>query len=89
MQHYIILDFLSDIFPLGSLLYKINSRKKLFKELSDGEVQLQFSNGDFPDNIISLQLWPINPLYYSLEFSKEVEKIGRSFYHFYCLEIKL
>ncbi|OCK99255.1 uncharacterized protein K441DRAFT_692846 [Cenococcum geophilum 1.58] len=65
----------SEMFALGSLLYEINSGNKPFEELSDDEVQLRFSNGDFPDDITSLQLWPIILSCWSLEFSKEVEKI--------------
>jgi hypothetical protein len=48
----------SEMFALGSLLYEINSGKKPFEELSDDEVQRRFSNGDFPSDITSLQLWP-------------------------------
>jgi hypothetical protein len=43
-----------------------------------GGDQLRFSNGDFPDDITSLQLLPIILLCWSLEFPKEVEKISRS-----------
>jgi hypothetical protein len=48
----------SVMFALGSLLYEINSGNKPFEGLSDDEVQLRFSNGDFPDNIKSLFLRP-------------------------------
>jgi hypothetical protein len=79
----------SEMFALGSLLYEINSGKKPFEELSDDEVQLRFSNGDFPGDVTSLQLWPNILSCWSLEFSKEVKKIGRSLYHFCRLETKL
>jgi hypothetical protein len=79
----------SEMFALGSLLYEINSGNKPFEELSDDEVQLRFSNGDFPDDITSLQLLPIILSCWSLEFSREVEKISRSLYHFYCFGNKL
>jgi hypothetical protein len=77
------------MFALRSLLYEINSDKKPFEELSDNEVQLRFSNKDFPGDITSLQLWPIIRSCWSLEFSKEVKKIGKPLYHFYRLETKL
>jgi hypothetical protein len=48
----------SEMIALGSLLYEINSSKKPFEELSDDEVQLRFSNRDFPGDVTSLQLWP-------------------------------
>jgi hypothetical protein len=53
---------------LGSLLYEINSGNKPFEELSDDEVQLRFSNGDFPNNVKYLQLWPVILSCWSLEF---------------------
>jgi len=68
----------SEIFALGSLLYEINSGNKPFEELSDDEVQLRFSNGDFPDDVKSLQLWPIILSCWSLEFSKEEEEISQN-----------
>jgi hypothetical protein len=77
------------MFALGSLLYEINSGKKPFEELSDNEVQLRFSNGDFPGDVTSPQLWPNILSCWSLEFSKELKKIGRSLYHFCRLETKL
>ena len=79
----------SEMFALGSLLYEINSGNKPFEELSDDEVQLRFSNRDFPDDITSLQLSPIILSCWSLEFSKEVEKISMSLYHFYRFGNKL
>jgi hypothetical protein len=51
------------MFALGSLPHEINSGNKPFEGLSDDKVQLRFSNGDFPNNIKSLQLWPIILLY--------------------------
>jgi serine/threonine protein kinase len=79
----------SEMFALGSLLYEIISGKKPFEELSDDEVQLRFSNGDFPGDITSLQLWPTVLSCWNLEFSKEIEKIGRSPYHFCRLKTKV
>jgi hypothetical protein len=78
----------SEMFALGSLLYEIDSGHKPFEELSDNEVQLRFSNRDFPNDITSLQLSPIILSCWSLEFS-EVEKISRSLYHFYRFGNKL
>jgi serine/threonine protein kinase len=78
----------SEMFALGSLLYEINSGHKPFEELSDDEVQLRFSNGDFPDDITSLQLSLSILSCWSLEFS-ESEKISRSLYHFYRFGNKL
>jgi hypothetical protein len=64
------------MFALGSLLYEINSGNKPFEELSDNKVQLRFSNGDFPNNIKSLQLWSVILSCWSPEFSKEAEEIS-------------
>ena len=55
---------------------------KPFEELNDNGAQLRFSNGNFPDDTTSLQLWPIILSCWSLEFSKEVEKISRLLYRF-------
>jgi hypothetical protein len=44
----------SEMFALRSLLYEINAGNKPFEELSDDEVQLRFSNEDFPTSSIGL-----------------------------------
>ena len=44
----------AEMFAMASLLHEIISGMQPFEGLTDGEVQPRFSNGDFPDDAISL-----------------------------------
>lgn len=66
----------AEAFALGGLLYEIVSLKRPFEELNDDEIQSRYRKGEFPDDIWSLPLSLTILGCWSLEFSKEVEKIG-------------
>ncbi|KAL9117231.1 MAG: hypothetical protein Q9187_006236 [Circinaria calcarea] len=61
-------------FAMASLLYEILSGTKPFQELTDDQVQHRFSNGDFPDDAVSLPNSLIICSGWSEEFSQELNR---------------
>ena len=62
---------------MAGLLYEIFSGTKPFENLTDGEVQNRFSNGDFPDDAVSLPYSLFIFSGWSEEFSQELSKRGK------------
>ena len=61
-------------FALGSLIYEVMTAKEPFEELSDDEVQRNFSRGIFPDDVFEMPMGPFILGCWSLEFEKELLK---------------
>ena len=51
--------------------------KEPFEELSDDEVQENYSRGIFPDDVFSMAMGPYILGCWSLEFEKEMEKLSK------------
>jgi len=68
----------AEFFALGSLIFEIMSGKVPFEDLSDDEVQLAYSRGEFPDDVKSLPLWRSILGCWSLDSGKESEEFSRS-----------
>lgn len=64
-------------FALGSLLYQVVTTNQPFEELSDDEVQDHYSRGVFPDDVFSLAMGPYILGCWSLEFEREMERLGK------------
>lgn len=66
----------AEIFAMASLLYEIFSGTQIFGDLSDDQVQDRFSNGEFPDDAISLPCSLSIYSGWSEEFAQELAKRG-------------
>lgn len=66
----------AEIFAMASLLYEIFSGTQIFEDLSDDQVQDRFSNGEFPDDAISLPCSLSIYSGWSEEFAQELAKLG-------------
>ncbi|KAI9877711.1 MAG: hypothetical protein M1830_003053 [Pleopsidium flavum] len=64
----------AEVFALGSLLYEIISGSVPFENLSDDEVQLRYSRGEYPGDIQSLPRWQSILGCWNLEFAQEMVK---------------
>lgn len=63
-------------FALGSLLYEVMTAKEPFEDLSDDEVQENYSRGIFPDDVFSMAMGPYILGCWSLEFEKEMKRLS-------------
>ena len=64
-------------FAMGSLLYQIMSGRRPLEGMSDEEVQHRFSAGEFPDDVFTIQIWPMVFNCWGLEIPDDVKNLSR------------